>query len=107
MAVKTITEILESVNNVVGESADDETLAFIEDITDTLKDYDTRVQGDGVDWKKKYEENDAEWRTRYKDRFFGGDTQQREQEIIDDFNKKEEEEEKVLKTFEDLFTTEV
>ena len=25
------------------------------------------------DWKKKYEENDAEWRKRYQDRFFNPD----------------------------------
>lgn len=70
MAVRTREEILESLRIRVGDSTDDDTLAFIEDVTDTLTDYETRVS-DSTNWKEKYEANDAEWRQRYRDRFFG------------------------------------
>lgn len=70
MAVRTQQEILESLKARIGDSTDDDTLAFIEDVTDTLTDYETRVS-DSTNWKEKYETNDAEWRQRYRDRFFG------------------------------------
>ena len=43
MAVRTQQEILESLKARIGDSTDDDTLAFIEDVTDTLTDYETRV----------------------------------------------------------------
>lgn len=70
MAVKSRDEILESIRARVGEQNDDETISFLEDVSDTLTDLETRAQGDGEDWKTKYEENDASWRKRYKERFF-------------------------------------
>lgn len=73
MAVKTREEILESVRARVGEQTDDETIAFIEDISDTLTDLETKAKGDGTDWKTKYEENDAEWRKKYTERFYSSD----------------------------------
>ena len=73
MAVKTREEIIEELKARVGEQTDDETIAFLEDITDTLYDLETKAKGDGTDWKAKYEENDAEWRKRYQDRFFNPD----------------------------------
>lgn len=101
MAVKNITEILETVNTIIGDSTDDSVLAFIEDITDTLNDYESRLSDD---WKTKYEENDATWRKRYRDRFFGAESEEgREEKIEEDFKEKEDDEEEELKTFEDLF----
>lgn len=73
MAVKTREEILESVRARVGEKTDDETIAFIEDISDTLTDLETKAKGDGTNWKTKYEENDAEWRKKYTERFYSSD----------------------------------
>lgn len=70
MAVKTREEIIESVRAIVGEQNDDETIAFLEDITDTLTDLETKAKGDGTDWKTKYEENDAKWREKYAERFY-------------------------------------
>lgn len=70
MAVKTREEIIEEVKARIGEQTDDETIAFLEDVTDTLTDLETRAKGDGTDWKIKYEENDAEWRKRYTERFY-------------------------------------
>lgn len=70
MAVKTREEILESFKSRIGENTDDETISFLEDITDTLDDFEKRANGDGTDWKSKYEENDENWRKKYTERFF-------------------------------------
>lgn len=69
MAIKTREEILASLRDRIGDDTSDETLAFVADITDTLTDMETRASGQ-TDWKKKYEDNDAEWRQKYRDRFF-------------------------------------
>lgn len=68
MAVKTIEEIMGAVRARVGEDTSDEALAFVEDVSDTLSSL-----SNAEDWKKKYEENDAEWRNKYRDRFFNPD----------------------------------
>lgn len=104
MAVRTITEILESVQTRLGDDTSDEAIAFVEDITDTLNDFESKTK-DEEDWKKRYEENDASWRKKYKDRFFGKGKPS-EEEIEDEFEDNEEVEEKTVKTFEDLFKTE-
>lgn len=73
MGVKTREEILAEVKARVGEQTDDETIAFLEDITDTFSDLETKAKGDGTDWKAKYEENDEEWRKKYTERFYSSD----------------------------------
>ena len=98
MAVKTKEEILTAVKTRVGEQNDDDTIAFIEDITDTLSDLETKAQGDGTDWKSKYEENDAEWRKRYTERFYSSDPEDAPPDDPEDDPPKP-------KTFADLFTT--
>lgn len=70
MAVKTREEILESFKARLGENPDDDTISFLEDVTDTLDDFEKKANGDGTDWKSKYEENDASWRKKYTERFF-------------------------------------
>lgn len=70
MAVRTREEILESFRTWLGENPDDDSISFLEDVTDTLNDFETRAKGDGTDWKSKYEENDANWRKKYTERFF-------------------------------------
>ena len=66
MAVRTRDELITAVNVIIGETPDDNGLSLLEDISDTFASYD-----DTEDWKTKYEENDAEWRKRYKERFEG------------------------------------
>ena len=73
MAVKTREEILAELKTRVGEQTNDETIAFLEDVTDTLSDLETKAKGDGTDWKAKYEENDAEWRKKYTERFYSSE----------------------------------
>lgn len=98
MAVKTREEILESVRARVGEQTDDETIAFIEDISDTLTDLETKAKGDGTDWKAKYEENDAEWRKKYTERFYSSEPEPNPEPPKPDGMQKP-------KTFAELFTT--
>lgn len=88
MAVKTVDEIMAKVRERIGEDDSDEAIGFIEDISDTLESFSS-----GEDWKTKYEENDKQWREKYRDRFFTS-KEVKEDEI-------EEPEEK--KKFEDLF----
>ena len=98
MAVKTIEEILAGVKARVGEQTDDETIAFLEDVTDTFSDLETRANGDGTDWKARYEENDAKWRKKYTERFYSSDpSTDPEPPKQDDTTKP--------KTFAELFTT--
>lgn len=98
MSVKTREEILESIKTRMGDKTDDDTIAFLEDITDTFSDLETRANGDGTDWKSKYEENDAEWRRKYTDRFYSSEDNPEGKNVPPD-------EESAPKKFEDLFTT--
>ena len=68
MAIKTIEELMDAVRARVGEDTSDEAIAFVEDVSDTLASLSNAEY-----WKKKYEENNAEWRKRYQDRFFNPD----------------------------------
>ena len=82
----------------VGNDTYDEAISFLEDMTDTYNDLESKRNGDGEDWKKKYQENDAAWRAKYRHRFLntdGGNYQPM----------KEETEEEVKEvTINDLFT---
>ena len=98
MAVRTREEILETVRTRIGENTDDETIALLEDITDTLTDLETRANGDGEDWKTKYESNDAEWRKKYTDRFFNNEPGE-QNDIVDTADQP------TMKTFDELFKT--
>lgn len=98
MGVKTREEILEELRARVGEQTDDETIAFLEDVTDTLSDLETKAKGDGTDWKTKYEENDAEWRKRYTERFYSSAPNP-------DTEPPKPDEPSKPKTFDELFTT--
>lgn len=94
MAVRNKEEILEAIKTRVGEQTDDETISFLEDVSDTLTDLETKANGDGEAWKTKYEENDKSWRERYTNRFFS-----KEPEPDPDPDPEPE----VKKTFSDLF----
>ena len=90
-------ELLEQIRTRLGDDDSDDAIALVEDVSDTLGDFETRANGDGVDWKKKYEDNDKEWRKKYRDRFFEGGTSDN-----DDNNDNDDAENKPL-TFENLF----
>ena len=96
MAVKTKDEIMTLIKDKFGDDTSDETLAFIEDVADTVNDLETKASGDGVDWKAKYEQNDKEWRQRYHDRFFSA-------EPAPDPDHDPEPEDNSPKTYDELF----
>lgn len=104
MAVRTKEEIMQMIRERVGENTDDETIKFVEDVSDTLDDYDSKT-GTAADWEKRYNDNDAEWRKRYTERFFSpapaGDTG-----TSPDPDPEDPAGHEAPKTYEDLFTTE-
>lgn len=68
MAVLEREKFLERIREHFGDVPDDASLSVMEDIIDTYNDVESR-SGES-EWKRKYEENDANWRRRYKERFF-------------------------------------
>lgn len=90
MAIKSYDELMGSLKEILKDNTSDEALAFIEDMNDTLK------ENSGEDWKARYEENDRQWREKYKARFFDG--KKKDEVVVED-----EEVEKPLR-YEDLFT---
>lgn len=95
MAVKTREELIESINTLIGEDASDDSLAILEDFTDTYNDLSEKAS-DNTKWKEKYEENDSEWREKYRKRFLEGDGRI-EEEDTDEPNQ-------VPTRYKDLFT---
>ena len=72
MAIRTRDELLASIRERIGEDSGDEALALLEDVTDTFDDLTEKAK-DITDWKAEAERIDAEWRAKYKERFFSAD----------------------------------
>ena len=100
MAVLKKDELLTSLKGILGDNTSDESLKLLEDVSDTITDLEDRTK-DSTKWKEKYEQNDKEWRTKYRERFFNKpeDTDEPEPPSDDDEKPKKLE-------FSDLFTTE-
>ena len=96
--IKTKDEIIASITSKIGEDTSDEALALLEDVTDTLNDYEVKVN-DTTNWKSKYEENDNMWRERYKERFMNNAENLETGAGVFE----EDKEQTAPKTFEDLF----
>lgn len=103
MAIKTRDEIVEMMRARIGEEPDDESISFLEDVTDTFTDLENRANSE--DWKQKYEENDKNWRKKYTERFFEGNPNT--YNVINGANETNEynepNEPEKPKTFDDLF----
>lgn len=97
--IKSKSELLDAIKTKLGGDTSDETIGLIEDISDTMDDYETKVS-DTTNWKEKYEQNDAEWRQKYTDRFFSSGDDDGKQDPPDEPKKE-------IKTFDDLFSSEV
>lgn len=91
MSILSREEAIEKLSNFIGDNDSDEAIELLEDISDTLT-------GDGEDWKTRYEENDKEWRRKYKERFLGKSNED-EEEII-------EEDDEEVTDYDDLFKEE-
>jgi len=97
MAIVNKDDLIRRLAERFSDDDSDEVIQLTEDLSDTLNNYDSRVN-DSEDWKTKFEENDAEWRKKYKERF--KDTSNRN-ENNDNQNPNEDDYKNV--TFDDLF----
>lgn len=102
MAVLTKDDLMSLVKDRIGDDTSDETLKFVEDISDTISDLEQKAKGDGVDWKQKYEENDKSWRDKYRERFFGNNNEHDNDNGNNDSDDEDEMKDSP-KTFEELF----
>lgn len=99
MAKRTRNEIMEMVGKLLGDRDDDEALSMIEDFGDSYP--------DDEDWRKKYEENDRQWRDRYRKRFFeGGKKDSPSEQGSDMDDPAPDQETDVLVTYDQLFKEE-
>lgn len=69
-------ELMKIVGEYVGGREDDATIALMEDISDSIgdsSDYD-ELKAKFDDLSVKYDADISDWRRRYKERFYGGDS---------------------------------
>ena len=90
---KTKDEIMEEIRAYIGDRSDDQTIALIENISDTIDDY--AAHGD---YDEKLMAVEAEWRRKYIDRFMSGGENKSDVETTEDEDKKED------ITIDDLYT---
>lgn len=72
MSVLNRDEFFNRLHTMVGTDTSDESISFIEDMTDTYNDMENRLNGDATNWEQKYNELDKSWREKYRHRFFSG-----------------------------------
>lgn len=97
MAVVDKAELIKRFSERFADDTSDEVIRLTEDLSDTLNDYDNRANNE-EDWKAKFEENDAEWRKKYKERFLNSSNSE---DTNDNQNSDENDYKDV--TFNDLF----
>lgn len=101
MSVLNKEQFLARLQERIGEDTSDEAMTFIEDMTDTFNDMETRSSGQNDEqWKRKYEELDKSWREKYKARFFNSETTPADVKDEQESDVKDDAEEK---TYADLF----
>lgn len=76
MAVLGRDDLFNKLQDVLGKDNSEGAISLIEDVTDT---YNAMAEdaNNSTDWKAKYDELDAQWREKYKRRFFNGPPGQR------------------------------
>lgn len=88
MAVLDRDNFFNRIRERLGEDDSEEALSYLEDMTDTWEDWERRANREGEEnWEEKYNNLDAEWRKRYRDRFFNtpdGANDDQEEDINDD-----------------------
>lgn len=105
MAIVTREQLIKKIRDIANHENSDSYINVLEDLTDTLNDYEDKTK-DSEDWKKKYEENDKEWRDKYTKRFYEPETSSNVTVDLPQANDIQDDKgEKVIKNYEDLFTT--
>lgn len=92
-------EFLEKLGKLIGEDTSEDALQLLEDMTDTYDELETASK-DTENWKEKFTKNDAEWRKKYKERFFSGGSKEEIEEIEEEIDDTDEPE----ITINDLFS---
>lgn len=77
-------ELFSRLTSFIGDNTSDEALSLLEDVGDTYTALEAAANGDGTDWKSKYESNDAAWRKKYYNRFMGGNSGESNGDCITD-----------------------
>ena len=102
MAIVKKEDYLNSLRERLGDSTDDCDLKLLEDFSDTYDDMFSQLNSkDETDWKAKYEQNDKEWREKYRARFFDSTTDNDENKEPEPKDNDDDNESNV--TFDDLF----
>lgn len=97
MAVLSREDLMKRLNEALGEDAD---VSIMEDVADT---YDAVADhSDADEWERRYNENEAAWRKRYRDRFESGTPDPNE----NNYDCDPQAEEIKVKTFDELFVNE-
>lgn len=96
MAIVSKEDLIKRLSEKFGDDNSDEVIRLTEDLSDTLNDFDSRIN-DTEDWKTKFEENDNMWRKKYKDRFLESSDRN------DNESHEQDDEENTNVTFNDLF----
>lgn len=68
MSVLDREKFMERISAHFGDAPGEAEMSVMEDIIDTYNDMEKRADED--EWKRKYDQLDADWRRRYKERFF-------------------------------------
>lgn len=96
MAIVSKEDLIKRLSEKFGDDNSDEVIQLTEDLSDTLNDFDSRIN-DTEDWKTKFEENDNMWRKKYKDRFL------ETSDSSDNESHEQDDDENTSVTFNDLF----
>lgn len=102
MAVLKRDEFFNRLSGRLAGDTTDEGIAFLEDMTDTYNDLETRANANGDDWERKYKELDESWKKRYQSRFFSGGVTSSPAAETEGFDEEEEDKGETI-TVEDLF----
>lgn len=90
MAILKKEDFLNRIKEYVGEDTSDEAISFVQDVTETINDYESRGE-DAAEVEKR-------WRKKYIDAFF---TKEKEEDEKEESEEEEEEEKKY--TYDKLF----
>ena len=96
MAIVSKEDLIKRLSEKFRDDNSDEVIQLTEDLSDTLNDFDSRIN-DTEDWKSKFEENDNMWRKKYKDRFLEPSVSS------DNESHEQDDDENTNVTFNDLF----
>ena len=88
-------DFVKSVKSIIGDRTDEESINFIENMTDTYNSLVADKDVTNTAWEQKYNALNETWSKRYKDRFLSGSDEQQNNENHEDDNEP--------KSYSDLF----